>query len=61
MKKRLVDPVHFFNSDGTSHLSVKHLLNKITILEAQNERLMRMLRARVERDREVNGKTRPTS
>lgn len=49
--QRLVDPVHFFNSEGTPVLTLKCLLEANEKLEADVERLTRLLRARIERDK----------
>lgn len=51
MTKRLVDPVHFFNSEGVPVLQLKHLLKHNALLEHQVQRLTRMLRAQVERNK----------
>lgn len=60
MTDRLRDPVHFFNSEGTSALTLKHLLEKNTMLEAEVERLTRMLRVQVMRNQEL-GSLAPTA
>ena len=50
---RLVDPVHFFNSEGVPVLTLKHLLATNEKLEAELELTKRMLRAQVERNRAI--------
>lgn len=54
---RLVDPVHFFNAEGVSLLSLKHLMKVNESLEKDNERLLRLLRAQVERNRVGSSET----
>lgn len=49
--QKLVDPVHFFNTEGTPVLTLKHLLELNDKLENEVERLTRLLRTRIERDR----------
>lgn len=48
--QRLVDPVHFFNSEGTPVLTLKYLLDRNDQLEKEVERLMRLLRAQIARN-----------
>jgi hypothetical protein len=43
--------VHFFNSEGVPVLTIKHLTDQNTLLRSQVDRLTRMLRAQVERNR----------
>lgn len=43
MKSRLVDPVHFFNTRGKSILTQDHQEARIAELEAENERLRRIV------------------
>jgi hypothetical protein len=47
---RLVDPVHFFNSEGTPVLTLKYLLDRNEALEDEVQRLTRLLRAQIERN-----------
>ena len=50
-KDRRVDPIHFFNSEAVLVLNLQHPLKRNALLEHQVERLMRMLRAQVERNK----------
>lgn len=49
---RLVDPIHFFDSQGVSVLSRKHLEDEIAKLRQDNEQLRRRLKVAVRKLRE---------
>lgn len=44
MTRKLVDPVHFFASDGHSIMTRAYLLARIKILEDQNARLKKVVK-----------------
>ncbi len=44
MKRKLVDPVHFFDQTGVSMLSGRHLQERNAALEKENERLLDIIR-----------------
>jgi len=48
---RLRDPVHFFNHEGTPILTIQHLMEQNAKLEADNARLLRLLKAQVAHNR----------
>jgi hypothetical protein len=57
MSNRLVDPVHFFNHEGVAVLTLKHLAAENEKLSNEIERLTRLLRAQIERNRATEDKT----
>jgi uncharacterized small protein (DUF1192 family) len=51
LKDRLVDPIHFFNSEAVPILTLKELEKRNADLENQVLRLTRMLKAQVEKNK----------
>lgn len=47
--RRLIDPIHFFDERGHSTMSTDYLKSRLKELEADNERLRRLLQAQVRR------------
>lgn len=47
---RKIDPIHFFNSCGLSAYGEAYYLERIAELEAENQRLQRLVRRREHRE-----------
>ena len=49
-QRKLVDPVHFFDQQGSSLLNAEFLSKRVDELTAENKRLTRLLEAQVRKN-----------